>query len=707
MRHLLRISPWGLALSIWMLLLLGGVLLHFTPPSATDRFVVERALGVGLLVLLLGGLALRARWYRYLQDAELARLRANLALRAREEELGAWFEAADAGAGIVDGELRIRRANVALATLMSLAPGEDCAGKTLAEAMPRMAASLEHGVRRVLESGMAVRDVEVCEGSNDEGGCARHWLATLFPIPPGDGAATVGIVLVDISERKKLAGLLAFHSRILHEEATGVMLVRAADGIILYVNPAFAQLFGYGAGEMCGRPVSMLNAPGEQSAEDVAADIARCLTEQGEWLGPVENIRRDGSRFWTAAKVAVFQHPEHGDVWVTNQWDITGQRERERALRKAADEVEDLYQRTPCGYHSCDNDGLIVRINDTELEWLGYRREEVVGKMHRSQLLSPDCREACQEAFEAFKQSGHIANLEMEMQRKDGSRFPVLLSASAIHDAEGRFLRSRAMVLDISMQKRLEQARERERELQRQHVEELARCLVSVQEEERRQLSNQLHDQVSANLATLALKLGMMKAQLPNSSPEILSLSADLKQVFRETNLVVREVCANLRPALLDFVGLQAALEAYGTQYAERSGIQVAMEIRWWTNGEESTLETQVFRIIQEALANIAEHAGASRAWLVLKRTDQESEIDVVDDGVGFERGPAEGGEEGLGLEGMRQRAAFMGGSFCLMTRPGMGTHIRVRIPNSAVPQANTNLAGKGDGLALAPAGGL
>jgi len=132
--------------------------------------------------------------------------------------------------------------------------------------------------------------------------------------------------------------------------------------------------------------------------------------------------------------------------------------ERKRAqelLNSYAEEVRDLYNRAPCGYHSLDSDGLFIRMNDTELQWLGYQRDEIVGKKHFTDLISERTMPVFQENFPRFKAQGWIKDLEFEMIRKDGSSLPVLLSATVVCDETGNFLMSRSTVYDITEQKRV------------------------------------------------------------------------------------------------------------------------------------------------------------------------------------------------------------------------------------------------------------
>ncbi len=130
-------------------------------------------------------------------------------------------------------------------------------------------------------------------------------------------------------------------------------------------------------------------------------------------------------------------------------------------LRRQAEEVRDLYEHAPCGYHSLDADGVFVRVNETELQWLGYAREEILGRKKFLDLITPASRKVFDANFPAYKERGVIRDLEFEMVRKDGSILPVMVNASAIKDASGRFMMSRSIVYDISRRRRAEEALKR------------------------------------------------------------------------------------------------------------------------------------------------------------------------------------------------------------------------------------------------------
>ena len=155
--------------------------------------------------------------------------------------------------------------------------------------------------------------------------------------------------------------------------------------------------------------------------------------------------------------------------------DITERKRAEAVLQQSTEEVRDLYNNAPCGYHSLDKEGVFLRINDTELKWLGYSREEVIEKMGFSDLLRPEGLEVYHKNFPLLKQRGWVSNLEFELVRKDGTTLAVLLSATAVTDASGNFVMSRSTIFDITERKHADL------ELQRSYqTQEVLNALLSI-----------------------------------------------------------------------------------------------------------------------------------------------------------------------------------------------------------------------------------
>jgi PAS domain S-box-containing protein len=139
-------------------------------------------------------------------------------------------------------------------------------------------------------------------------------------------------IVQDITERKASEERLRFHSNILKNLGEGIILVRTGDGVIVFTNPQFERMFGYESGELVGKHVSLINAPGESSPEAVADAISGVLAKDGVWRGEVNNIRKDGTAFWSQVNVSTFEHSQFGKVWLAVHEDIS---ERKRAEQQA------------------------------------------------------------------------------------------------------------------------------------------------------------------------------------------------------------------------------------------------------------------------------------------------------------------------------------------------------------------------------------
>ncbi|NMG75143.1 PAS domain-containing sensor histidine kinase [Aromatoleum diolicum] len=363
--------------------------------------------------------------------------------------------------------------------------------------------------------------------------------------------------------------------------------------------------------------------------------------------------------------------------------DITERKEAEEALLRKRNEVEDLYENAPCGYYSLDADGHIIRINATQLRWLGYTREEVVGRMVATDLFSAASRPLFGQIFRAFKRSGVLRNMDIELLRKDGTVLPVLLSSTAIFDPEGNFVASRTVVSDNSDRKLLEH----ERAAHSARLAELSRHMVDVQERERRMLAAELHDRASPNLAALQLTLANLARALPQSVlAELEPLLDDAQALLMDTTKGIRDICTNLRPATLDYAGLIPALQDYAQQFGQRTGIDVRLDTADFDLQLSPNVQSLLFRIAQEALTNCAKHANARRIEVRLANGDAQLLMQISDDGVGFQ--PLQLGERGatpgLGLITMKERAEFAGGRFTLRSHPQAGTEIKVTFDHDA-----------------------
>ncbi len=284
------------------------------------------------------------------------------------------------------------------------------------------------------------------------------------------GAELRSVVTIrDISEAKKAAKLQEeLLAQITHEAAEIEAILESQEDVILLYDPgmnvsransSFRSHYGFDPiginvaeiiRRVCcryldGRPLILGEQPTPRSIRgERVGNIQYRVTKANKKEAIVETT---SSPLYVGGEIS-------GTVTVWH--DITELKSREEALRKSSEEIEDLYNHAPCGYHSLDRNGFFLRINDTELSWLGYKREEVVGKMNWKDIITPACFDVLKDNFPLFLKQGYVRDLEYEMLRKDGTTFTGLVNATAVCDADGNYLHSRGMIIDITERKRLE-----------------------------------------------------------------------------------------------------------------------------------------------------------------------------------------------------------------------------------------------------------
>jgi PAS domain S-box-containing protein len=207
----------------------------------------------------------------------------------------------------------------------------------------------------------------------------------------GRGGRSVGAVVVihDVTDRLAIEDELRFQSAIAEHMAEAVILIKAADGEILYVNQTAGCMFGYTRDELVGAAIARLNAPTEQSPAARAAEMFDGLERDGAWTGEIEHVRKDGSRFWCSVSVSPFEHPAHGTVWTSVHTDVTARRAAHQALHTAEDHFRRVFEDSPVGIALVGTDLRLVDANRALCAITGFTHDELVGK-HFEDIAHPD-----------------------------------------------------------------------------------------------------------------------------------------------------------------------------------------------------------------------------------------------------------------------------------------------------------------------------
>jgi len=223
-------------------------------------------------------------------------------------------------------------------------------------------------------------------------------------------------------------------------------------------------------------------------------------------------------------------------------------------------------------------------------------------------------------------------------------------------------------------------------ELQRKEAlrGQLLEKVIIAQEEERLRIARELHDEAGQALSALSMGLGAAQRVLPSGADRAWGILEDLKAQTVEVVGRIRALTVDLRPSLLDDLGLVSALRHYTQDLSQRSGTNILFEARGLKGRLPAQVETALFRIVQEALTNVTRHAAAHTAWVRLEQAGTMLTVSIKDDGQGFnpdEMMPSKTGGKGLGLLGMQERAILLGGALHIDSQPGQGTQVCVKLP--------------------------
>jgi PAS domain S-box-containing protein len=302
---------------------------------------------------------------------------------------------------------------------------------------------------------------------------------------------------------------------------------------------------------------------------------------------------------------------------------------------------------------------------------LGYPVADWMTEGFWARHLHPDDRERAVAYCLGETAAGRHHTLEYRMVAADGRSVWVRDTVRVIPDAEGRPATLQCLFVDITERKQAADIRAR-----------LLNQIISAQEDERRRIARELHDETAQSLASLLVGLDVLASTrtLKAARAQVQELHAVAARALGEVRLLAR----GLRPAMLDDLGLVAAVEWYTGEFQRSRGIAVYTRASGVSGRLPAPLETALYRIMQEALANVARHAEARAASVVIERSRSGVTMAVSDDGRGFDVGRALAAPEPagrLGLHSMRERAGLVDGSLEVSSVPGVGTRILVEIP--------------------------
>ena len=481
---------------------------------------------------------------------------------------------------------------------------------------------------------------------------------------------------------------LRWLTAVLEQMPSGVLVAEAPSGRIVFWNDRAAKTWpnflpipdGLDGLRRCqlihtdGRPYAPEEWPLTRAlltGTSVASEEVECVHDDG--TRTIVDVRctpvRD-DRGQMSAAVAILQN-------------LTDRRHAEHALQATRARYENLYQDAPDMFASVSVDTeCLVQCNQTLVSTTGYARNELLGRRVRD-LHHPTCWPALAKALEQVRQAGRTRDAELQLICKGGEAIDVSLSVVAIRDERGA-LYYRSTWRDITERKEAEVVlRQQQAELKRSHLElqALAGRLLTAQEDERRLISRELHDDINQRLALLTVDIEALLQQLPQSQQATVGRLRGLRDRVVQLSDDVHHLAYQLHTSILDDLGLPAALQSCVADYTRREGIQVDMTQAPHLDLIPHDVASCLYRVAQEALRNVARHAQVKQATLSLHPSAGGITIAIADDGVGFDTRDQQNHRSGLGVAGMQERVRLVGGRFTLASRPGDGTLVEAWVP--------------------------
>ena len=490
------------------------------------------------------------------------------------------------------------------------------------------------------------------------------------------GTQMILLAIEDITERKKVEKKLEANEakyRELVQNANSIILRMDPKGKVTFFNEFAQMFFGYTEEEMLGCSVVGTILPGtESSGRDLDFMIKDIGIHPEKYINNEnENMRRNGERVWVAwtNKAIRDGNGEVTEILCIGN-DITEHRRLEGLLEESEERYRRLFETANDGIVLLEkHEGKITHANPAATRMVGYSKEECIGKKLQNIGISLDMGDF-QKIMQILDRSGIIYYDDVPVKTKSGQ----YIDTDIYMVDRARLVQCN--IRDITERKRGAEAIKKNEE----QLRNLTAYMQKVTEMERTNIAREIHDELGQALTILKMDLSSLRKKFPEDQTSILEKTDAMSRLIDTTIQMVKRIATDLRPGLLDDLGLSAAIEWQLGEFQKRTGIICKIIIDPKDVTFDSDRNTALFRIFQETLTNIVRHAKATEVSVSLKLKDGQIELKVQDNGRGITEGELSH-PKSFGLIGIRERAIIFGGSSSVKGLPSKGTTVIVKIP--------------------------
>lgn len=500
-------------------------------------------------------------------------------------------------------------------------------------------------------------------------------LTTITPIMGPDNKLSKFIsVRVSITERKLAENALAQQAQII-DQAHDAVFSTDLKGTLVSWNKGAESLFGYSGDEAIGQPVQLI-APVEERGEFYSA-VFLGLRREGGGVLETRLLKKSGEAFDAHFSLTLLKDREGDEIGVVGYaFDVTTRKKMERALRESEARLAKAQQMARLGNWEQNIVSGEILWSDEVFRMFGVDQATPVTFELFMSRVHPEDRELVEKSFIAALAREINYSVDIRILPLGSTERIVHTEAEVEFDDCGKAVRMFGTIQDVTDRKQVEDELRKSRE----QLRELSSYLQTVREEEKAAIAREIHDELGGNLTALKMDIFWLSRKLTAEMELAREKVGSMARLVDASVQAMRRIVTDLRPTVLDDLGLLAAMQWQAAEFSKRYGIRCKVEMHEEEIEVGAAYRIALFRIFQESLTNVARHSKATQVLVDVWREHDKIALDIIDNGVGIPEGTVMQ-PTSHGIRGMVERARSLGGTVEIGSAQGEGVSISVRIP--------------------------